>query len=607
MVLDVAIPVLANQPRRAPLMPVIGLSMIVKNEAPVIERCLASVRPFINRWAIVDTGSTDGTQQRIRDLLCDLPGRLLERPWRDFASNRNEALELARAGTDYVLIIDADDDLEYGPNFLLPPLTDDVYNLRIRDVGSIYDRPQLVRSTIPCRWRGVLHEFLDCPGARHGGTIEGLFIRRNYDGARRRSPDTHYRDAAVLAQVLASEPDPSMRSRYTFYLAQTYRECGEKERAIETYLARAELGFWEQEVYVSLTTAGRLMAELGHQPDEILPLLERASAVCPSRTEALYTAAQLCRQHGREQQTYAFAKRGIDVPLPGSGLFFEDWIYDYGLLDVFAAAAAATGRNVECVEACLRLLGGKLPEAEWPRVQETARRALEGLAPSRRSTGSVADPASPLLPAPPDPDGAVPAYDFSVDWFSVHSPGWQQIVQQCAVTPSKVLEIGSFEGRATTWIVENFVGPNQGQLFCVDTWEGGFEHDKSQMGAVEARFDRNVGIALRKCPAAEVIKVKGPSWEKLAKLLAAGHAGSFDFIYVDGSHLSSDVMSDLVLAFALCRVGGLIACDDYLWCFGEDPRRTPKMAIDAFVNCYAGRLRVVPAWLHQVYMVKVAA
>src|SRR3978361_1789128 len=72
------------------------LSMIVKNEAHVIRRCLDSVRSLIDYWIIVDTGSTDGTQDVIRAAMADRPGRLVERPGGDLADNRIEELKLAR-------------------------------------------------------------------------------------------------------------------------------------------------------------------------------------------------------------------------------------------------------------------------------------------------------------------------------------------------------------------------------------------------------------------------------------------------------------------------------------------------------------------------------
>src|SRR5215471_11928556 len=104
---------------------ILCLNMIVKNEAPVIARSLASVRPITDYWVIVDTGSTDGTQDAIRALMADLPGELHERPWRDFAHNRTEALELARPHGEYVLIIDADDVLECETQFKMPVLEAD--------------------------------------------------------------------------------------------------------------------------------------------------------------------------------------------------------------------------------------------------------------------------------------------------------------------------------------------------------------------------------------------------------------------------------------------------------------------------------------------------
>src|SRR4030095_16475872 len=110
----------------------ICLNMIVKDESPVIRRCLESVRPLIDHWVIVDTGSSDDTRELIREILKDLPGELHERPWQDFAHNRSEALALARGHGDYVLVIDADEVVEITPDFQLPQLTCDSYNVQIR-------------------------------------------------------------------------------------------------------------------------------------------------------------------------------------------------------------------------------------------------------------------------------------------------------------------------------------------------------------------------------------------------------------------------------------------------------------------------------------------
>lgn len=107
----------------------ICLNMIVKNESNVITRCFDSLKDLFDYWVIVDTGSTDGTQDIIKDYLKDIPGELIERPWVDFAHNRSEALVYARGKADYIFTIDADEVLSREPNFTLPTLTADSYLL----------------------------------------------------------------------------------------------------------------------------------------------------------------------------------------------------------------------------------------------------------------------------------------------------------------------------------------------------------------------------------------------------------------------------------------------------------------------------------------------
>jgi glycosyltransferase involved in cell wall biosynthesis len=357
------------------------LSMIVKNEARVIRRCLDSVRPVIDRWVIVDTGSTDGTQDIIREHMKDVPGELHERPWRDFAHNRTESLELARPHADYTLIIDADDALEVPALESLPPLELDSYLFQISLPPIVYQRRQLVRSALPWRYVGVLHEFITCEEARTEGELP-FVIHINSDGARRCSPETYRRDAETLQAAFAAEKDPMLRSRYAFYLAQSLRDCGERERALEHYLLRSNLGHWTEEIYVSLCEAGRIMEALERPEAEIIDTYLRASRCVPTRAEAWHAASRFCRLRKRFEEGLVFASQGLQLSQPQTGLFVQPWVYRYGLLDEYSIHAYWVGDYSRSLEACLTLLGkAELPAEYRERVAQNAdfaRRKLAG-------------------------------------------------------------------------------------------------------------------------------------------------------------------------------------------------------------------------------------
>lgn len=359
----------------------ICLCMIVKDEAAVIGRCLASVLPIIDTWLVVDTGSTDHTPQVVTNLLGHLPGSLIHRPWVDFATNRSEALWIARNEADYALVIDADDMLLIEPNLVLPLLTLDGYDLQIRLGDVYYQRPQLFANRLPWRYRGVLHEFAEAEGAGPRETLPGVTMICGQDGARRHDPSTYARDAAVLERALQTETDPFLVSRYTFYLAQSLRDSGDHNGALTLYLARAELGFWEEEVYVSLLNAARMMIVLGWPVDEIVALVDRGREVCPHRAELIHAVALHLRSLERFEDAYRIASLGRHLTLPAAGLFIEPDAYRYALLDELGISAWWSGHYRESLTACLEILGeGRAPAAHRDRIVANARFALDRLA-----------------------------------------------------------------------------------------------------------------------------------------------------------------------------------------------------------------------------------
>lgn len=342
----------------------IGLCMIVKNEAHIIRRCLENALPLLDYALIVDTGSNDGTQQVIRDFLREknLPGEVVEEPWRDFAYNRSFALQKLRErpGIDYGLMIDADEVLEYEAVFnterFKRGLVFDIYDVQTCYGNIVYMRPQIFSNHLDFYYKGILHEYLEIGHISSRDTAKGFFNRPVQDSARSHNPRKFQDDAAVLENALRTEADPSLISRYTFYLAQSYRDYGDKEHALQGYMRRAGQGYWDQEVYVSLLNAARLKEQLAYAEAEVIQAYLAAYETLPARLEALHDAIRLCRLREKYQQAYILANYALDQSRPKDGLFLELWIYDYGLLDEFSIVAYWAGHYRESFNACLKLL-----------------------------------------------------------------------------------------------------------------------------------------------------------------------------------------------------------------------------------------------------------
>lgn len=92
-------------------------------------------------------------------------------------------------------------------------------------------------------------------------------------------------------------------------------------------------------------------------------------------------------------------------------------------------------------------------------------------------------------------------YEFTTDWFTPRADIWRDLLAE--YQPTKVLEIGSWEGRSACFIIEQCAQHNSIELHCVDTWQGGIEHDPAQSNSTETRFDAFVNIFQRKLLALE--------------------------------------------------------------------------------------------------------
>jgi glycosyltransferase involved in cell wall biosynthesis len=339
----------------------ICLAMIVKNEAHVIRRCLASVLPIISSWAIVDTGSTDGTQEIIREFLKDIPGELIEREWVDFSTNRNQAIELAKDKADYTFTLDADEELILQPSFSLPDLDKcDLWHVNIVLGDCHYFRRALWRSSLPSKYVSILHEVLVFEGNITIGNLPGCHVLCHPEGSRSNDAEKYKKDAELLEKALLNEPE---NTRYQFYCGQSHRDSGNWERSLHWYSIRATSGGWPQEIFYAQYQIALLKESLGRPWGEVLEDFLKAFEIDPTRAEPLYRIAIHYQGTGQWVLARHFFEAAMKLPEPHEALFVVHSIYAYYIPLNYAVALYWTGAYQESINLNEKLLA---PDSELP-------------------------------------------------------------------------------------------------------------------------------------------------------------------------------------------------------------------------------------------------
>ena len=365
----------------------ICLTMIVKNEAHIIERCLESVKPIIDRWVIVDTGSSDETRKVVVDAMKGVPGRLEDRQWVNFAANRNEAISIAREHfpeCPFQLVIDADDVLEVNGDFRgLPDAeTTECYTLEVADIhggGTLsYERPHIFRGAKGWHYTGAIHEYLAAEGqwTRSTKKLDTLTYVRLGGGGRSRDPNRWKGDIAILKACIEKDP---LDARSCFYLAQTYKDASQWDKAEEYYTKRANMLGWEEETYVAVLNAARMKEQLGRPREEVVSAYCRARDRRPSRAESMYYLSRYLRvAHGDFQGAADAAGMARSLPRPEDTLFIESDVYEWRANDEYAISLFYIGGIAKAKELNEHLLT-KAPPSGSHRIRENLRFCTDAL------------------------------------------------------------------------------------------------------------------------------------------------------------------------------------------------------------------------------------
>lgn len=327
------------------------LTMIVKDEARTIARTLASAKPHIDSWCILDTGSTDGTPEVIREAMAGVPGDLHHVPFVDFATTRNRGLTLCGTGAEFILWLDADDVLEGGAALRALLASDcdrrtpdrEAYYVQVNTAGAVFDSARVVRSCAGWRFVGVVHEVLvhpdrPPPTLRIGGTTI-RHVADDQSGLRSRM--RWERDALLLERALEENPDAA---REAFYLGMTYLWLGRNQEAMAALERRIALGGWREEVFYAKLSRARAANRAGRPWPEVLTLYLDAHGFAPHRAEPLCDIAMRYDAENDHALALLFARRAYELPLPaGDTLFVEDEVYRWRAADLVGTHAYWVG------------------------------------------------------------------------------------------------------------------------------------------------------------------------------------------------------------------------------------------------------------------------
>jgi len=318
----------------------ICLNMIVKNEAHVIKDTLEHLCSIINfsYYVISDTGSNDNTIEIIETFFNNknIKGEIFKNEWKDFGYNRTIALEKAYNKTDYLFIFDADDKII--GNLKLPDkLIADSYYFKFG--GTLfYKRMLLINNRLKWKFVGVLHEYLSCldKNIPSSELIESdYYVYSGKTGGRSKDKYKYQKDALVIEKAYyeADEKNDHLKVRYSFYCAQSYRDCNDHEKAIEWYKKRISLKDWNQEVYFSYFMIGKIYYYNLNKPELAIYYWTLGIEVDTERYETLYEIISHFRKNNHIKLAYQYylmiPQLNITEKFYEDKLFTIKQVYDY--------------------------------------------------------------------------------------------------------------------------------------------------------------------------------------------------------------------------------------------------------------------------------------
>lgn len=343
---------------------------MVANESHCILRMLNSVYQYIDYWVIQDNGSTDGTQDLIRNFFAEknIPGFLYEIPWSGcMGQNRDHTVQTclkADHGCDFILRVDADEILEIDDDFdwsIFDNKTIQSFDIPAKQGTVNYYRCWLWNANLPWKFKhDKRHECIYLDKDNIGENFQRVQLPPSFrhrvmgDGKTWQNPYKYYMDALELEKDMLAKNEMLTDEYHLYYLGKSYHDNVPSDKLPfgedhNLELCRRGLFFFNKFLDVrhsfSVTGMPKFIDEMAYTAlvcmshfhevmGEIelqISCLKKAEAFCPQRNEHLKRLAWLYHRHARFSEMLEITTKMMQPnrtnPYPSLVVVIEDDSY----------------------------------------------------------------------------------------------------------------------------------------------------------------------------------------------------------------------------------------------------------------------------------------
>ena len=315
------------------------LVMIVKNSGDVLRKCLQSVKPYIDTWTIVDTGSTDHTPSIIEEEMKEIDGVLHHIPFVDFSTTRNKSLDLCSGKCKYLLILDDSYELKGGAELreLLDTSSTSSFSLKIGNIRetllqSCYYSLRIIKTDSNLRYKGRVHEYIVDPSNE---MIQNELIYINDIENNAHVMRSKARAKSDIAFLMKDYSDHPTHPRTLMYLAKTHILIGGSDhtkKALSFLNKMIDLGeniHREYQFFAHYEKTCLSFEEDGNR-DVYIKNLIKIQSKFQDRAEPFYKLAVIKYEEGKYREVASMMDKLLFFPTPILMMTLnETMIYDY--------------------------------------------------------------------------------------------------------------------------------------------------------------------------------------------------------------------------------------------------------------------------------------